>query len=122
MQSIDTKEVLLETPAGIAHLLMAWSAPVRRGSIEQAEAMARVATTIGRVEAVKRPTYPRPAAGPMAPVGVHGSGSRARLCHCGTCRRCLDNSRWDRIFNEKYADPSYYGNITVRHNSSLANA
>jgi len=43
-----------------------------------------------------------------------------RSCACGTCKWCLDNARWDRIFNEKFADPDYYGRLTVRQNSTLA--
>jgi hypothetical protein len=41
-------------------------------------------------------------------------------CACGQCRWCLDNARWERIFNERFADPSYYGTRQPRHNSSLA--
>ena len=43
-----------------------------------------------------------------------------RVCSCGACARCRDNARWERIFNEKFADPSYYGGIKMRQNSSLA--
>src|SRR5579863_1830437 len=34
---------------------------------------------------------------------------RQQRCQCGSCQRCLDNAKWDRIFNEKFADPGYYG-------------
>jgi hypothetical protein len=47
---------------------------------------------------------------------------RRQLCKCGECRWCLDNLRWDRIFNERFADPTYYGRITIRHNSALSEA
>jgi hypothetical protein len=47
---------------------------------------------------------------------------RRQYCNCGQCKWCLDNIRWDRIFNEKFADPSYYGHIAVKHNSTLAEA
>jgi hypothetical protein len=43
-------------------------------------------------------------------------------CECGQCKRCLDNLRWGRIYDEKFADPTYYGGIVVRHNSTLAEA
>jgi hypothetical protein len=33
--------------------------------------------------------------------------SRPR-CLCRMCRTCQENARWERIFNEKFADPSYY--------------
>ena len=29
-------------------------------------------------------------------------------CRCGRCQWCLDNARWERIFAEKFADPTYY--------------
>ena len=29
-------------------------------------------------------------------------------CQCGKCPRCLDNARWERIYQEKFADPDYY--------------
>ncbi len=45
---------------------------------------------------------------------------RRQYCKCGRCKWCLDNVRWDRIYNEKFANPTYYGGIVVRHNSSLA--
>ena len=53
------------------------------------------------------------------------SRSRVRerqYCRCGHCKWCLDNARWDRIFNEKFRDPTYYDRLTVRHSSTLAEA
>lgn len=47
---------------------------------------------------------------PMRPAG---------RCRCGHCRTCTDNARWERIFNEKFADPNYYEPRPVRHASSL---
>jgi hypothetical protein len=43
-------------------------------------------------------------------------------CNCGGCPQCLDNARWDRIFDEKFNDPTYYGALNVRHSSTLAGA
>jgi hypothetical protein len=40
-------------------------------------------------------------------------------CHCGKCKSCLDNAQWDRIFNQKFADPNYYASRTISHGSSL---
>jgi hypothetical protein len=37
-----------------------------------------------------------------------------------TCRTCTDNARWERIFQEKFADPGYYSNPTTRNWSSLS--
>lgn len=45
---------------------------------------------------------------------------RQERCKCGQCRRCLENAFWERIFNENFADPTYYGGVLVRHNSRLA--
>jgi len=45
---------------------------------------------------------------------------RRPYCQCGRCKWCLDNARWEQIFNEKFADPTYYGPLAVRHNSTLA--
>lgn len=33
---------------------------------------------------------------------------RAPRCACGVCSTCRDNERWERIFQEKFADPTYY--------------
>lgn len=42
-----------------------------------------------------------------------------RRCQCGQCAACLDNARWERIFQEKFADPTYYERRSVRQWSSL---
>ncbi len=47
------------------------------------------------------------------------SGSRPRTCKCGVCRFCLENKRWNHIFEQKFADPTYYSGPIVRHSSSL---
>jgi len=44
---------------------------------------------------------------------------RRPRCHCGQCRQCLDDARWDRIFTEKFADPDYYTRRQVRCSSPL---
>lgn len=46
--------------------------------------------------------------------------SRPRRCNCGTCSFCIDNLRWDRIFDLKFADPTYYHHLLIRYSSSLA--
>jgi len=51
------------------------------------------------------------------PAGVH---DRRKHCRCGVCRQCVDNARWDRIFAEKFADPTYYSHLTPRTTSPLA--
>jgi hypothetical protein len=44
---------------------------------------------------------------------------RTVRCKCGHCRQCLDNARWERIFVEKFADPTYYDRRAVRIGSPL---
>jgi len=41
-------------------------------------------------------------------------------CRCGVCRTCLEDARWERIFREKFADPTYYGDRPPRLSSPLA--
>jgi hypothetical protein len=41
-----------------------------------------------------------------------------RRCRCGVCPRCQENARWERIFQEKFADPYYYSR-PPRQDSSL---
>ena len=42
-------------------------------------------------------------------------------CHCGQCRNCQENARWERIFQEKFANSDYYHHeIRVRYASPLS--
>jgi hypothetical protein len=43
-----------------------------------------------------------------ATVAAPRPDRRKSRCKCGQCRPCLDNARWERIFNEKFSDPDYY--------------
>jgi len=96
MQSIETVEVVLESQADLARLLMEWQPRMaRRRPHADLPVEAIAGSSTGRI-------------------------SRQRNCACGSCRRCVENARWERIFNEKFADRGYYGRIAVRHNSSLA--
>ena len=60
---------------------------------------------------------------PPAPPRVRlvARTARRHRCHCGTCSTCAENARWEKIFNEKFADPNYYKAQPVRHTSSLSN-
>jgi hypothetical protein len=44
---------------------------------------------------------------------------RRKRCQCGGCTTCLDNARWEAIFNAKFADPNYYKSRPIRGGSSL---
>ena len=62
---------------------------------------------------------PRPAA--SAPAASMRRAHRASApCECGQCRTCVDNARWERIFQEKFATPEYYHEIRTRHSSPLS--
>ena len=47
---------------------------------------------------------------------------RRQGCACGACQPCLENARWERIFNEKFADHSYYHNRGPQFSSPLSEA
>jgi hypothetical protein len=47
---------------------------------------------------------------------------RRQSCACGECQICLENARWERIFNEKFADHSYYQNRGPQFSSPLSEA
>jgi|HubBroStandDraft_6_1064221.scaffolds.fasta_scaffold3784525_1 hypothetical protein len=46
----------------------------------------------------------------------------ATRCQCGKCATCLQNARWERIFQEHFADPDYYAPRPVGHASSLGHS
>ena len=46
--------------------------------------------------------------------------SRMGRCKCGHCESCIDDARWERIFNEKFASPEYYGPRIQENWSTLA--
>jgi len=66
-------------------------------------------------EPAKRPQHRREPANPVRHSGIVG----ARCCTCGTCKECLENARWERIFDEKFADPDYYAPRVTSIASSL---
>ena len=47
------------------------------------------------------------------------SRTKARRCACGTCRSCIDNARWESVFQEKFTDPYYYSLRHPKQGSSL---
>jgi hypothetical protein len=50
-----------------------------------------------------------------------GIGPKSRnRCRCGSCRSCQENARWERIYNEKFADPTYYAQRVPSLGSTLA--
>jgi hypothetical protein len=57
-------------------------------------------------------------------AGVRRGRRRQQLprlpCSCGRCRNCLDDARWERIFQDRFADPDYYRQPRIRLCSPLA--
>jgi excisionase family DNA binding protein len=41
-------------------------------------------------------------------------------CRCGSCTPCQDAARWERVFQEKFADPDYYSRRVSGHGSPLS--
>ena len=56
-----------------------------------------------------------------APPKRRMTSSERSRCACGRCQQCADNARWERIFNERFADPDYY-NARPAHQSSSLNS
>ncbi|MGA2741002.1 MAG: hypothetical protein ABSG65_26630 [Bryobacteraceae bacterium] len=58
---------------------------------------------------------------PLPPARVSKSRRASGRCHCGQCRNCQENARWERIFQEKFANSDYYHHdIRVRYASPLS--
>jgi hypothetical protein len=53
-----------------------------------------------------------------APANPSNKARKVR-CKCGHCRQCLEDARWERIFAEKFADPTYYTRPIVTRASPL---
>src|ERR1017187_6219546 len=61
-----------------------------------------------------------PCPGPGQPAKSRRASGR---CHCGQCRNCQENARWERIFQEKFANSDYYHHdIRIRYASPLGSA
>jgi len=116
MPVIESELVVLESPAVLAQLLSGWPDHGSRRS-----ARPRI-TPAPEPRIATQPLSAKPGAHPQPRLRVvpRTREYRPRSCSCGACDRCRDNARWNRIFEEKFADPSYYSGISIRHNSSLA--
>ena len=74
--------------------------------------------THARVSSARQPRSKRSI--PPAAVGLLGAhGPRVKRCRCGACTRCIEEARWERIFNERFADPDYYKARPTHFGSSL---
>jgi hypothetical protein len=102
--------------------------PRRRSTTPQrrvnrpAAPLAKIALALPRKNSLLQETSVAapPSAIPVKAQSAQPGVERRQYCGCGECKWCRDNARWDRIFAEKFADPSYYGTLRVRYSSSLA--
>ncbi len=46
--------------------------------------------------------------------------SRRPCCRTGECLNCVEDTRWERLFRQKFADPFYYSPKPLRSSSPLA--
>jgi hypothetical protein len=68
-----------------------------------------------------RPAGRRPGRRQPAPIRASAAPCpKVKRCHCGACCRCQEDARWERIFNERFADPDYYKERPVPCGSSMA--
>ena len=83
--------------------------------LSTAQTIEALLASIGQPE--RSPRHRVPAA---LPVRAARTVKPARCPRGCTCRTCADNARWERIFQEKFADPNYYSDPLTRNGSSLA--
>src|ERR1700693_2829594 len=58
----------------------------------------------------------------VEPVPEKRAARKIRRCLCGSCARCIDHAKRERIFAEKFEDPDYYTRSTIRRFSPFAAA
>jgi hypothetical protein len=63
--------------------------------------------------------FPRNQQLKRAPIVQAVCRKRAGRCRCGRCPQCLDNLKWETIFDQKFADHDYYKPRPVSHCSAL---
>lgn len=77
---------------------------------------ATIDALLGKRGPTPRMTRPRP--DDWAYVSPKAEGHR---CRCGRCRQCHEDAKWERIFQEKFADPSYYTDRRLPRGGSSLN-
>ncbi len=100
----------------------------RRRSARVANEMLPWETMSGTAPECETLPEPRKVAPPAAPRIDPAAQARpvkprrtTGRCHCGQCRNCQENARWERIFQEKFANSDYYHHdIRVRYASPLS--
>ena len=86
------------------------------------ESMQGAAAECDSLPEPRKASAPAPARIDSAPEARPAKSRRASgRCHCGQCRNCQENARWERIFQEKFANSDYYHHdIRVRYASPLS--
>jgi hypothetical protein len=82
-------------------------------------------STVPECDALPEPrkaTHPAPPRmDPVPQARLTKSRRASGRCQCGQCRNCQENARWERIFQEKFANSDYYHHdIRVRYASPLS--
>jgi len=80
--------------------------------------------TAPECDTIPEPRQPAPAPARMAQAMDSRPAKSRRAsgrCSCGQCRNCQENARWERIFQEKFANSDYYHHdIRARYASPLS--
>jgi hypothetical protein len=88
------------------------------------DAIASVDVVLADMAAIAQFTGSQPASEPITRAGGEGGAlpvqrTKTRRCACGKCRACIDNARWESVFQQKFADPFYYSLRHPKQGSSL---
>ena len=105
-----SKHSLVAVPRSVQHTSM----PSHLNSRDEIAALVQ---ELMHAEPGCRPLQTR---GARSYVQVRRAGSPEPRCKCGSCHACVENGRWDRIFNEKFADPEYYSERVPKMGSTLS--
>jgi hypothetical protein len=75
--------------------------------------------THARISSVRQARKNRGSPPPAGNMAAASHCPKVKRCRCGICPRCKEEARWDRIFNERFADPEYYKARPAHFGSSL---
>jgi len=85
------------------------------------EAISGAGADCGAPQPARRAAAAPHHADPLPQAPLPRARRSAGRCHCGQCRNCLENARWERIFQEKFANADYYHHdIRIRYASPLS--
>jgi hypothetical protein len=73
-----------------------------------------------RTGAIRRPTQVAAGEKPFARPVPMPKRLRHQRCNCGACGTCAENARWEKIFDEKFADHTYYDGRSPHFSSPLS--